>query len=114
MRISDWSSDVCSSDLGVALATISGRFYAMDRDKRWERVAQACEALVDAGGKTADSAEAAIEQAYVADETDEFVTPTAIAGYRSDGRRGGKECVRPCKTRVSPYTSQNKQNNKII
>lgn len=66
---------------GVALATVSGRFYAMDRDKRWERVAQACEALVDAGGKTADSAEAAIEQAYAADETDEFITPTAIAGY---------------------------------
>lgn len=66
---------------GISFATVSGRFYAMDRDKRWERVAQAYDALVDASGKTAASAEAAIEQGYAADETDEFITPTAIAGY---------------------------------
>ncbi|MFN4276358.1 MAG: 2,3-bisphosphoglycerate-independent phosphoglycerate mutase [Ferrovibrio sp.] len=66
---------------GISFATVSGRFYAMDRDKRWERVAQAYDALVDARGKTAASAEAAIEQGYAADETDEFITPTAIAGY---------------------------------
>src|SRR5690606_17357655 len=66
---------------GVALATVSGRFYAMDRDKRWERVAQACATLVDAAGKSAGSAETAIEQAYAAGETDEFITPTALAGY---------------------------------
>lgn len=66
---------------GISFATVSGRFYAMDRDKRWERVAQAYDALVDARGKAAASAEAAVEQGYAADETDEFITPTAIAGF---------------------------------
>lgn len=66
---------------GISFATVSGRFFAMDRDKRWERVAQAYDALVDARGKAAASAEAAIEQGYAADETDEFITPTAIAGF---------------------------------
>lgn len=72
---------------GVTLATVSGRFFAMDRDKRWERIAQAYDALVDAKGKAAASAEAAIEQAYAADETDEFITPSVIAGYT--GMRDG-------------------------
>ncbi|HLT76569.1 MAG TPA: 2,3-bisphosphoglycerate-independent phosphoglycerate mutase [Ferrovibrio sp.] len=67
---------------GATLATVTGRFYAMDRDKRWERINQAYDALVEARGKTADSAEAAIEQAYAADETDEFITPTVIGSYR--------------------------------
>ncbi len=66
---------------GVDFATVSGRFFAMDRDKRWERVTQAYDVMVDARGKSAASAEAAIEQAYAADENDEFITPTAIAGY---------------------------------
>ncbi|WP_300301792.1 2,3-bisphosphoglycerate-independent phosphoglycerate mutase, partial [Ferrovibrio sp.] len=66
---------------GVAFATVSGRFFAMDRDKRWERVAQAHAALVDARGRTAASAEAAIEQAYAAAETDEFISPTAVTGF---------------------------------
>lgn len=66
---------------GISFATVSGRFFAMDRDKRWERVAQAYDALVDARGKTAATADAAIEQGYAADETDEFITPTAIAGF---------------------------------
>lgn len=65
----------------VSFATVSGRFFAMDRDKRWERVAQAYEALVDGKGKTAASAEAAVEQSYAADESDEFIAPTAIAGF---------------------------------
>lgn len=65
----------------VSFATVSGRFFAMDRDKRWERVAQAYDVLVAARGKAAANAEAAIEQAYAAEETDEFITPTAIAGY---------------------------------
>lgn len=70
-----------SDTRAISFATVSGRFFAMDRDKRWERVSQAYDALVDARGKTAASAEAAIEQGYAADETDEFISPTAIAGY---------------------------------
>jgi 2,3-bisphosphoglycerate-independent phosphoglycerate mutase len=66
----------------VTIATIGGRYYAMDRDKRWERVALAYDALVDAKGETATTPLAAIDAAYGRSETDEFVKPTAVAGYR--------------------------------
>lgn len=71
------------ADLGDAatIATVSGRFFAMDRDKRWDRVEQAYAVAVDGKGAAAQSALAAIEAAYERDETDEFVAPSAIAGY---------------------------------
>ncbi len=71
----------------AALATICGRFYAMDRDNRWERVEEAYRLLVKGDGATAEDARAAIEAAYVKDITDEFMTPTALRGYAgmSDG-----------------------------
>ncbi len=60
------------------IATVSGRYYAMDRDRRWKRTEQAYDAIVRAEGLEAGSAEAAIEEAYARDETDEFVQPTVI------------------------------------
>jgi 2,3-bisphosphoglycerate-independent phosphoglycerate mutase len=60
------------------IASVSGRYYAMDRDKRWERVALAYQCLVHAKGNTAASATEAIETAYAAGITDEFILPTAI------------------------------------
>jgi 2,3-bisphosphoglycerate-independent phosphoglycerate mutase len=66
------------------IATVSGRYYAMDRDKRWERVEKAFLALTQGQGQTAASAEAAVTQAYDRGETDEFVLPTIIEGV--DGR----------------------------
>lgn len=60
------------------IATVSGRYYAMDRDKRWERVQLAYDALVNASGPTATSSAAAIEQAYSNNITDEFILPTII------------------------------------
>ncbi len=72
---------------GATIATVGGRYYAMDRDHRWERVARAYGALVDGGGRAAVSAEAAITGAYDSGESDEFVPPTAIAGY--SGMRDG-------------------------
>ncbi len=66
---------------GVAIATVSGRYFAMDRDKRWERVAEAYAMLVEGRAEKAASAEAAVAAAYARGETDEFVKPTAIAGY---------------------------------
>lgn len=66
---------------GAKIATICGRFFAMDRDNRWERVQQAFDLLVSGKGKSASTAEVAIAQAYAADETDEFIPPTAIADY---------------------------------
>jgi 2,3-bisphosphoglycerate-independent phosphoglycerate mutase len=64
------------------IATVSGRYYAMDRDKRWERVHQAWETLVLGEGGHAPEPASAIDAAYQADISDEFVHPTAIAGYR--------------------------------
>jgi 2,3-bisphosphoglycerate-independent phosphoglycerate mutase len=60
------------------VATVCGRYWAMDRDKRWDRVAQAYAAIVRGEGKKAASGVAAMEQAYAADETDEFVKPTVV------------------------------------
>jgi 2,3-bisphosphoglycerate-independent phosphoglycerate mutase len=66
------------------IATISGRYYAMDRDRRWDRVARAYAALVAGDGPTAPGAGAAIEASYAAGVTDEFVFPTVIV--EPDGR----------------------------
>jgi 2,3-bisphosphoglycerate-independent phosphoglycerate mutase len=60
------------------VATVSGRYYAMDRDKRWDRVALAYAALVHAEGHKAASGVAAMEEAYARGETDEFVKPTVV------------------------------------
>ncbi len=67
------------SQLGVGtIATVSGRYYTMDRDNRWERIEKAYHAMIGGGDKTALTAMEAVEQAYAAEETDEFVTPTTI------------------------------------
>jgi 2,3-bisphosphoglycerate-independent phosphoglycerate mutase len=72
-------------DLGAgAVASIMGRFYAMDRDKHWERVEQAYAALTSGQGQPAASAAEAIARAYQAGETDEFVKPRLITGQ--DGK----------------------------
>jgi 2,3-bisphosphoglycerate-independent phosphoglycerate mutase len=65
----------------IAIATVGGRYYAMDRDKRWERVELAYRAIVMGEGLKAPTADRAIEEAYARGETDEFVRPTAIGGY---------------------------------
>ncbi len=65
----------------VAIATVSGRYYAMDRDNRWDRVGLAFAAMVHGRGERASSAGQAIEVSYAADKTDEFILPMALAGY---------------------------------
>jgi len=65
----------------VRFATISGRYYAMDRDKRWERVTLAYDAMVDRVGEKAATAEDAVTRSYAAGKTDEFVLPTIIDNY---------------------------------
>lgn len=60
------------------IASVSGRYYAMDRDKRWERVKLAYDCLVKGTGPKATDALAAIENSYAADVTDEFIKPTVI------------------------------------
>jgi 2,3-bisphosphoglycerate-independent phosphoglycerate mutase len=60
------------------IASVSGRYYAMDRDKRWERVQLAYDVMVNGKGNTASSAVQAIESCYAADVTDEFIKPKVI------------------------------------
>ena len=65
--------------LGVGkIATLIGRYYAMDRDNRWERVEQAYNAMVKGIGAKADDAVSAMEKSYANDVTDEFVVPTVV------------------------------------
>ncbi|HET9027528.1 MAG TPA: 2,3-bisphosphoglycerate-independent phosphoglycerate mutase [Trueperaceae bacterium] len=75
------------------LATVCGRYYAMDRDKRWERTKLAYDLVVCGRGEhVADGGVAAVEAAYARGETDEFVRPTVI---RSAGAPQGDGAVRP-------------------
>ena len=60
------------------IATVGGRYYAMDRDKRWDRTKAGYDAIVHGVGERAPSARAAIERSYAADVSDEFVRPTVI------------------------------------
>jgi 2,3-bisphosphoglycerate-independent phosphoglycerate mutase len=69
------------------IGTVSGRYYAMDRDNRWERTKLAYDAIVHAEGLPAPSAAAAIAESYEREETDEFVKPTVIGDY--DGAAAG-------------------------
>jgi 2,3-bisphosphoglycerate-independent phosphoglycerate mutase len=66
---------------GVRLATLSGRYYAMDRDKRWDRVEKSYDALVDAKGRRFDEAIAALDASYAEDVTDEFLLPCVLGDY---------------------------------
>ena len=66
---------------GVRLATLSGRYYAMDRDKRWDRVEKAYAAMVDADARRYADAAAALDASYDGDVTDEFVVPCVLGDY---------------------------------
>ena len=65
----------------ATVATVTGRFYAMDRDRRWDRIALAWEAIVHGAGPAASSAPDAVETAYARGEGDEFIRPTVLGDY---------------------------------
>ncbi len=68
-----------AAEIGIGrIATIDGRYYAMDRDKRWERVKKAYDAIVYAKGETAEDPVSAMEKSYAANVTDEFILPVVI------------------------------------
>ena len=69
-------------NLQTKIASVSGRYYAMDRDSHWERTYAAYDCLVTAKGEKADSAKGAVLKAYQRDETDEFIKPTVIYGRK--------------------------------
>ena len=66
----------------VPIATVIGRYYAMDRDKRWDRVAKAYAALAEAEGAKFDDPVKAVHDGYAHDVTDEFIVPAVIAEYK--------------------------------
>ncbi|MBC8238774.1 MAG: 2,3-bisphosphoglycerate-independent phosphoglycerate mutase [Helicobacteraceae bacterium] len=68
-------------DENISIATISGRFYSMDRDNRWERVQRGYEAIADATPKTNWNPQSYIGHSYSIGETDEFVEPAAFKDY---------------------------------
>jgi 2,3-bisphosphoglycerate-independent phosphoglycerate mutase len=76
---------------GARIATVGGRYYAMDRDKRWERTQLALDAIVKGEAEfSADSAEEAVRAAYERGETDEFIKPTVVGAEEGKLRAGDK------------------------
>ncbi len=70
------------AEIGVgSVATLMGRYFAMDRDNRWDRVEKAYRAIVFAEGENTDNAAEAVKKSYEDGKTDEFVEPTVCAGY---------------------------------
>ncbi len=78
---------------GARVATVAGRFYAMDRDNRWERVKAAYDAMVEGRGLTAPDAAHAVEAATQRGETDEFVAPTVLDGFAGMRPGDGLFCL---------------------
>jgi 2,3-bisphosphoglycerate-independent phosphoglycerate mutase len=75
------------------IATVTGRYYAMDRDNRWERVSTAYAAMVQGQGAAATSAEEAVETSYGKDASDEFVAATVIGDYAGAKDGDGFFCL---------------------
>jgi 2,3-bisphosphoglycerate-independent phosphoglycerate mutase len=79
--VPDLEKRLAAAHPDAKIATIGGRYYAMDRDKRWERTGKGYQAIVRAVADFhASSATAAVEQGYARGENDEFITPTVIDG----------------------------------
>ncbi|MEA2048419.1 MAG: 2,3-bisphosphoglycerate-independent phosphoglycerate mutase [Campylobacterota bacterium] len=70
---------ICDED--IAIATIGGRFFIMDRDNRWERVKKGYQVIAEAKPSTALTAETYIDASYAKNELDEFIEPVAFSGY---------------------------------
>jgi 2,3-bisphosphoglycerate-independent phosphoglycerate mutase len=75
----------------IQVASVSGRYYAMDRDKRWERVKKAYDTLVKGEGAKFNTAVEVIEHAYASGVTDEFIEPSVIV----DSNHNPIACIRP-------------------
>ena len=79
-------------EIGVGqIASVSGRYYAMDRDNRWDREQKAYEAIAHAEGVSADSAVEGLKASYAADVNDEFVVPFVVKGY--EGMKNGDGAI---------------------
>ncbi|HMO08537.1 MAG TPA: 2,3-bisphosphoglycerate-independent phosphoglycerate mutase [Paracoccaceae bacterium] len=79
--------------VGARVATVIGRYWAMDRDNRWDRVERAFSAMVRGEGASAADAPAAVAAAHARGETDEFIAPSVIAGYTGARDGDGLFCL---------------------
>ncbi|HEX9880048.1 MAG TPA: 2,3-bisphosphoglycerate-independent phosphoglycerate mutase, partial [Candidatus Binatia bacterium] len=77
----------------VRIATLCGRYYAMDRDKRWERTEKAYRLYTEGLGETVSSAMEAIQKSYRDGKTDEFLAPSIMAGCGAQGRIRDNDAV---------------------
>ena len=75
---------------GGQIATVCGRYYAMDRDNRWERVQVAFDAMVHGNGTTAESAAEAINKAWDDGQNDEFIKPAIIQETNESAKKAGR------------------------
>ncbi|PYE84548.1 2,3-bisphosphoglycerate-independent phosphoglycerate mutase [Pseudoroseicyclus aestuarii] len=93
------SADAFIADLverlpqGARVATVTGRYFAMDRDNRWDRVKTAYDAMVRGEGARADTAQEAVEASYAAGKTDEFLPATVIGDYAGMQPADGFFCL---------------------
>lgn len=78
---------------GATIATLSGRYWVMDRDNRWERVSRAYDAIVHAKGQPCLSALSAVQASYLAGVSDEFIEPCIIGDYRGAKDGDGFFCL---------------------
>ncbi len=78
---------------GVQIATVSGRYFAMDRDNRWSRVREAYDAMILGQGLQSDTPEIAVRNGYARSETDEFITATVIGDYAGARDGDGVFCL---------------------
>ena len=93
--LAELTDDACVAEIG----SISGRYYAMDCDNRWERVEQAWRAVVAAEPCTDATPAEVMAASYAADVTDEFVAPTALTGRGVRDRRRGRVLQLPSRPR---------------
>ena len=89
--VQDLERKLAAAHPDARIASVGGRYFAMDRDKRWDRTKAGYDAIVHAAGQHAPSAVAAIESAYEAGTSDEFVKPTVIDGV--DGGLRDREAI---------------------
>ncbi|MEP5731520.1 MAG: 2,3-bisphosphoglycerate-independent phosphoglycerate mutase [Sulfitobacter sp.] len=77
----------------VKIATVTGRYFAMDRDNRWDRVEKAVQAILSGRGLSEESAAQAVDEAYARGEDDEFIQPTVLNSYRGAQDGDGLFCL---------------------
>src|SRR3546814_12903600 len=107
MRISDWSSDVCSSDLSLTTASSSGA-VTVDINEAGSTILST-KLTIDQGEKTSTTA---ATPAVISDASLGDAAEITIDVDRSEERRVGKECVSTCRSRWSPYRKKQKNKNK--